>query len=101
MSQEGVEIVRRAISHLNETGEPDWDLYDPDLVWTTRADGPAHNTYQGIDGLRRGTASLREVWAELHVEILEMIDGGDTVVSVLGGNSGRRAESSLKRWRGG
>jgi hypothetical protein len=32
MSQENVEVVRRAIRHLNETGEPDWDLYDTDLV---------------------------------------------------------------------
>jgi ketosteroid isomerase-like protein len=83
MSQENVEIVRRSISHLNERGEPDWGLYDSDLVWTTRADGPAHNTYRGIDGLRRGTESLREVWADIHAEILELIDGGDTVVCVL------------------
>jgi ketosteroid isomerase-like protein len=83
MSQENVELLRRAIDHLNETGEPDWDLYDPDLVWTTRADGPAHNTYRGIDGLRRGTESLREVWAHFRAEILEVIDVADTVVSVL------------------
>jgi ketosteroid isomerase-like protein len=83
MSQENVEIVRRAISHLSETGEPDWELYDPDVVWTTRMDGPAHNIYRGIDGLRRGTESLREVWAEINAEILEVIDGGDTIVSVL------------------
>jgi ketosteroid isomerase-like protein len=83
MSQENVEIVRRAIEHLNETGEPDWDLYDPGLVWTTRADGPAHNTYRGIDGLRRGTESLREVWAEFNAEIVEMVDGTDSVVAVL------------------
>jgi ketosteroid isomerase-like protein len=83
MSQENVEILRRAIGCLNETGEPDWDLYDPDLVWTTRGDGPAHNTYRGIDGLRRGTASLREVWAEFNAEILEVIDAEDAVVSVL------------------
>jgi ketosteroid isomerase-like protein len=83
VSQENVEVLRRAISHLNETGEPDWDLYDPDLVWTTRADGPAHNTYRGIAGLRRGTESLREVWAEFNAEILEMVDGVDSVVAVL------------------
>jgi hypothetical protein len=83
MSQENVEVLRQAISHLNETGEPDWDLYDPDLVWTTRADGPAHNTYRGIDGLRRGTESLREVWTKFNAEIVEMVDGTDSVVAVL------------------
>ncbi len=82
MSQENVEIVRRAISHLNERGEPDWDLYDPDLIWTTRGD-VGHNTYRGIEGLRRGTASLREVWADFDAEILEVIDTENAVVSVL------------------
>ena len=83
MSQDNVEIVRRALAHLNETGEPDWDLYDADLVWTTRPDGPARFTYQGLDGLRRGSASMRQVWAELHSEILEVVASGDVVVSVI------------------
>jgi hypothetical protein len=83
MSQENVEIVRRAIDQLNETGEPEWSLYTSNLVWTTRADGPTTTTYRGIDGLRRGTASLREVWAEIKAEILELIEVDDTIVSVL------------------
>jgi hypothetical protein len=78
MSQENVEIVRRAIRHLNEAGEPDWDLYDRDLVWTSRPDGPAHFTYRGLDGLRRGSASMRQVWAELQV-----VESGNVVVSVI------------------
>ena len=41
MSQENVEIVRRALDRFSGTGEPVWDLYDADLVWTTRPDGPA------------------------------------------------------------
>ena len=44
MSQENVDLVRRAINHLNETGEPEWNLYASDLVWTTRRDGPATST---------------------------------------------------------
>jgi ketosteroid isomerase-like protein len=80
---ESVEILQRAIQHLNERGEPDWELYDPDLVWTTRADGPAHQTYRGIEGLRRGNESLREVWSEIRAEIVELVDGGDVIVSVL------------------
>jgi len=83
MSGENVEIVRRAIRHLNETGEPDWDLYGTDLVWTTRPDGPAHFTYRGLDGLRRGSRSMRQVWANLHGEILEVIESGGVVVSVI------------------
>ena len=70
MSQENVEIVRRAIDRLSETGEPDWDLYDADLVWTSRPDGPAHHTRRGLDGLRSGIESLREAWAEIRGETL-------------------------------
>ena len=83
MSQENVEIVRRAVDRLSETGEPDWGLYDAELIWTTRRDGPAHYTYRGLDGLRRGIESLREAWAELRGETLEVIGSGDTVVSVI------------------
>jgi ketosteroid isomerase-like protein len=83
MSKEDVEIVRRAVNHLSETGEPDWDLYDPDLVWTTRPDGPAQYTYRGLDGLRRGSESLRAVWTEVRGEILEVVEPGDAVVSVI------------------
>jgi len=83
VSEENVEIVRRAVRHLNETGEPDWGLYDPELVWTTRADGPAHLTYRGLDGLRQGIASLRSVWADFKAEIEDITAGEDCVVSVL------------------
>jgi ketosteroid isomerase-like protein len=82
MSQ-NVEILRRAIDHLNETGEPDWDLYDPELVWTTRPDGPARITRHGLEGLREGIESLRGVWSQMRLEIVEVIESGDTVVVVL------------------
>ena len=83
MSEENVEIVRRAIGHLNRTGEPDWRLYDPKLIWRTRRDGPAHSTYRGLDGLRRAAASFREVWAEVNGEIVEVVEQRDVVVAVI------------------
>jgi ketosteroid isomerase-like protein len=83
MSQTNVEIVRRAIDRLSDTGEPDWDLYDADIVWTSRPDGPAHYTRRGLDGLRSGVESLREAWAEIRGETLETVESGDAVVSVI------------------
>jgi ketosteroid isomerase-like protein len=82
-AEENIEIVRHAIRHLNETGEPDWGLYDPELIWTSRADGPAHMTYHGLDGLRRGIKSMRGVWAEFKAEIEEITAADDRVVAVL------------------
>jgi ketosteroid isomerase-like protein len=82
MSQ-NAEILRRAIDHVNRTGEPDWDLYDPELVWTMRPDGPAHGIYHGLEGLREGIESLRGVWNQMLMEIVEVIESGDAVVVVL------------------
>jgi ketosteroid isomerase-like protein len=79
---ENIAIVRQALCHLNEAGEPDWELYDPE-VWTTRPDGPAHITYRGLDGLRRGLQSMRSVWAEFKAEIEEVTASEDRVVSVI------------------
>ena len=72
MSEENVEIVRRALDRFSETGEPDWDLYDADLVWTTRPDGVAQYTYRGLDGLRSGLGEMREAWAEIRGETLDV-----------------------------
>ncbi len=83
MSQENVEIVRRALDRFSETGEPDWDLYDADLVWTTRPDGVAQYTYRGLDGLRSGLGEMREAWAEIRGETLETVESDDAVVSVI------------------
>jgi ketosteroid isomerase-like protein len=82
MSQ-NAEILRRAIEHINQTGGPDWDLYDPELVWTMRPDTPAQGIHHGHDGLREGIESLRGVWNQMLMEIVEVIDVGDAVVVVL------------------
>jgi ketosteroid isomerase-like protein len=76
-------IFRKALEHLNETGEPDFDLYASDVVWLTRPDGPAHNEYVGHDGLREGNRSLRGVWAEIRGELLETTSQGDAVIGVI------------------
>jgi len=83
MSRENVEIVARALGHLSETGELDLGLYDPDVVWQTRSDGPGHLTYEGLEGLKQGLSSLRDAWAQIQGDVLELIDHGDVVVSVI------------------
>jgi ketosteroid isomerase-like protein len=81
--KENIAIVRDAIRHLDETGEPDWELYDADLVWTSRPDGPAHVTYRGLEGLRQGLKSMRSVWAEFKPEVVEVTAARERVVSVI------------------
>jgi ketosteroid isomerase-like protein len=81
MSQENVEVVRRALQRFKESGgEIASECYDPDVVFTTRPDGPALNTYRGIDGLRRGLKSVKEAWSTLDPEPGEFVDGAEVVV---------------------
>jgi ketosteroid isomerase-like protein len=81
--EENIAIVRHALRHLNETGEPDWELNDADVIWTSRPDGPAHMTYRGLDGLRAGIRSMQSVWAEFRADLQEVIASDECVVSVI------------------
>jgi ketosteroid isomerase-like protein len=80
MSQENVEVVRRAAEHFGETGDVAEECYDVDLEFTTRSDGPGQSVYHGIDGLRRAVQSFREVWATTEFEAQGFIEVGEVVV---------------------
>ncbi len=89
MSRENVEIVRRVLDAANRRDTMGTlDLYDPALVWDhTR--GPLRElmgggqVYHGHDGLRRWFQEVYEAWDDLEAHIVEMIDGGDLVISVI------------------
>jgi ketosteroid isomerase-like protein len=80
MSQETVEIVRRAIEYFGETGQVAVECYDPEIEFTTRSDGPGQTTYHGVDGLRRSVEDFREAWASTTFEAEEFIETNDAVV---------------------
>jgi hypothetical protein len=46
MSREDVEIVRTVIDHYNQTGEPPWDLIDPDVEWVVEPPAWVAATYE-------------------------------------------------------
>ena len=80
MSQENVELVRRAIEYFGETGQVAVECYDPEIEFTTRSDGPGQTTYHGVDGLRRSVEDFREAWASTTFEAEEFIPKNDAVV---------------------
>src|SRR5262245_5052293 len=47
MSEENVELVRRAIEYFGETGQVSAECYDPEIEFATRPDGPVQATYHG------------------------------------------------------
>jgi ketosteroid isomerase-like protein len=80
MSQENVEIARKAIEAWN-AGNMDGlrDLYDPDAVYAVPSDwlgGP----YVGRDAIMEQFADLREVWRGSSFDRVDALDAGDRVV---------------------
>ena len=84
MSQENVEIARRAYEHFLATGHFLEETMAPGFVWDmshfTGWTGPQQ--YEGIDGARAVLAEWREVF-EFQFEVEELHDAGDRVVAVV------------------
>jgi ketosteroid isomerase-like protein len=86
MSQENVEIVRRALAASRRPdqreGNPEaiFEFLDPTIVWEVRPDFPDAEIYTGYEGMRRLVAAFREALEETWYRPLEFIDGGDQIV---------------------
>ena len=79
MSQENVELVRRALDVFNR-GEDALDLLDPEIVWTTTGLFVEPDIYRGHGDVRRYVEALRNEFEELHVEPDEPIAVGEHVI---------------------
>ena len=83
MSQENVEIVRRAYEAFNEGGVDAAAAYlHPDLVWEDRYELPGAGVYRGREGFREAVGRFYEAWDDLTVSADEISDVGDDKVLV-------------------
>jgi ketosteroid isomerase-like protein len=84
MSQENVELLRRGFEHVERTGEFLPDAAHPDLVWdtTTFQRGMRPERCVGVDEANRWLAQWLEDFEDWSVEIEELHDGGDRVVTI-------------------
>ena len=80
MSQENVEIVRRAIDAYNR-GQDALDLFDPKIEWVTTGRFVEPDTYRGHEEVRRYLQALRDDFEELQVEPHELVNAGDHVIA--------------------
>src|SRR6478672_12699637 len=83
MSQENVEISRRALEHFNER-EMDawWSFVDEKVEWHSRADEPDAGVYYGKESFRRYVDSWIEMFPNFRLELAEgSIDLGDQVAT--------------------
>ena len=78
-----MEIVRALIDAFN-SGDMDGMFKDAaqDIEYdVSRAAGPFHGVYRGLDEMRRVTEEFAEPWASNRYEIEEFIESGEQVVT--------------------
>ena len=85
MSQAHVDAVRQSLDAWNND---DFETYaglaHPEIEWTSEVAermAGADTVYRGVEGLRRHWDEWREIWT-VKVRVTEVIDLGDTVVTV-------------------
>jgi ketosteroid isomerase-like protein len=81
MAQENVEIVRRGYAYFNRSGEVDFSVLDPGIVYdlSRRTFDPL--VFRGHEGVREFLRLIREQWALRRMEPHNLIDAGDEVVA--------------------
>ncbi len=79
MSQENVEIVRRANEQLLASGELAWDLMHEDIT-VLDYDTPDQEEYRGHAGVAQWLEEWGAAWSEWTYEPEQYIDAGDLVV---------------------
>jgi ketosteroid isomerase-like protein len=63
MSEENVEIVRRALEHYERTGEQDDSFLDPEVIWDlSRSPFPDAGVYHGREGVREWFQGLTDAF---------------------------------------
>jgi ketosteroid isomerase-like protein len=85
VSQENVEVVRRAYEHFRATGEVLADVVAPDFVWDmSKFRGwPERQTYPGVEGATQFLSEWADSWEDWHVEMIDDLrEAGDKVVGV-------------------
>jgi ketosteroid isomerase-like protein len=100
MSQENVEIVRRAYELLNQGDiEGFVGLCDDDFVMdmSERVFNP--ETYRGHEGIRRFHRDVEEAWESYRWDVEEARTTGDSVVALLHCRAKSREDAPPVDWR--
>jgi ketosteroid isomerase-like protein len=80
MSQENVEIIRRASEAFN-AGGPDFSIYHPGLVYHPRADEPDPSPHIGREAFEQLALGFLEAFSTAKFDVEELIDAGDLVIA--------------------
>jgi ketosteroid isomerase-like protein len=102
VSQENVDLVRRALEAINRRDlDAFLQLAEPDVVqdWS-RAMGPQSGIYRGRTEVRQFLHSWWDAFEESVIVVDELIDAGDQVVAVFHGRQRGRASGIEVEGRG-
>ena len=78
-----MEIVRRGYEHYNRTGEPNYSVLDPEVVYDVSRRTFDPGVFQGHEGVREFVALVAEQWEEMWIEPQDFVVAGeDVIVSV-------------------
>jgi ketosteroid isomerase-like protein len=98
VSQENVEIVRRAFTAYLLSQPPDVDtlreVLDPDVVGSSNW-GVEGTEYRGVEGALTALADMNATWGSWEQEIERVLDAGDNGVVVLLRIRARGRESAV------
>ena len=96
MSQENVELARQFARSWNDGIDAFLEYLDPDVEWRPTPEGPLAGVYRGHDGVRDYVGRLREVFDEMRIEPLEVIDIDDNHVIVVNRIIARSESSGME-----
>ena len=90
MSQENVEIVRRAYQRWQESGGPDYEFLDSEIEWRGPREFPdLAEPHFGHEGVARYLAKVNEAFDDYRMVPEEFIDAGGDQVLVFSREGGR------------
>jgi uncharacterized protein len=96
MSQQNVEVVRRAVSAL---AAGDWqavfETWDPQIEWHFEREAVISGVRRGRDGVRAALSSFMTEWENFAVEIEDLIAADDERVVMLVHLTGRGRGSGV------
>jgi ketosteroid isomerase-like protein len=82
VTTEAISVLKQFNDSLAERGEVAWDLIDPEIVIVDH-DIPDAGDYRGHEGFRKWLLEdWASAWESYTVKVEQLVDAGDTVVSV-------------------
>jgi ketosteroid isomerase-like protein len=97
MSQENVEIVRRAFEFF-ERGDLPFEVADPEIRIDNIPESPIPGPYYGHDGLRRWREDIADAVPGLRMRLEEAIDVGDDRVVAVVRTFGTEVMEQMPSW---